>query len=178
MAWGRNAKQTYVEQIRVCVFPCHRHCAGLSEPLMRPWFIHSNSKALKSHFTNDPPNMSEDIYDELTWAIKIAQKWSPIMPPSLCCQQRIAAEDWLGWKVEKAPALNKTGTLSMKAGISAVSLCNYLQPPALCSGLPCLLCASRSLAVLVTLSSSLPLSPLKSLTCLSPLMEPTLKEEA
>lgn len=32
---GQKANQTCVQQIRVCVFSCHRYCVGLLEPLMR-----------------------------------------------------------------------------------------------------------------------------------------------
>ena len=138
-------------------------------------------KALKCwcHFES-PPTCHKTFMMSWPGLLKWRQKWSPIMPLSLCCQQRMAAEDWLGWKVERGPVLKMA--LYPLSGISAVSLCNYLHPPALCLGLPCLHCMSCSLTVslqgFVTLSSALPLSLLKSFTCLSWLSGPTLKEEA
>lgn len=106
---GQKAKQTYVQQIRVCVFSCYHNCAGLLESLMRSlvkglWC--GKRKALKCMcHLNTPPHLPWDIYDELTLVIKIPQKCSHIMPLSFRRQQRMAAEDWLGWKAERGPVL-------------------------------------------------------------------------
>lgn len=56
---GQKANQTYVQQIRVCVFSCHRYCAGLLESLMRSLVKGSpcgRMKALKCscHFESPP----------------------------------------------------------------------------------------------------------------------------
>lgn len=107
---GQKANQTYVQQIRVCVFSCYHNCAGLLESLMRS-LVKSRGcrkrKALKCmcHLKSPPTHFPWDIYDELTLVIKIPQKCSHIMLLSFCCQRRMAAGDWLGWKVERGPVL-------------------------------------------------------------------------
>lgn len=108
---GQKANQTYVQQIRVCVFSCYHNCAGLLESLMRSlvksWGCRKrNALKCMCHLKSAPPtHFPWDIYDELTLVIKIPQKCSHIMLLSFCCQRRMAAGDWLGWKVERGPVL-------------------------------------------------------------------------
>lgn len=51
---GQKANQTYVQQIRVCVFSCYHNCAGLLESLMRS-LVKSRGCRKRSFEVHVPP---------------------------------------------------------------------------------------------------------------------------
>lgn len=78
-----------------------------------------------------PPHLPRDIYDELTWVIKIPQKWLPVMLPLFSLSTKNGSRGLAGMKGWKGPCI-KNGTLSIKAGFLP-SLCVITCTRQLCS---------------------------------------------